>query len=659
MIALGQICLLVALVSSGYAAFACIVGWRKGRRGLARIGIWAALLSGASLTAVVGILVATLVTSDLRCKYVAEYGHRLLPWYYAVSACWVGQAGSLLVWAWMLTVLALVYRFWPRRQPSELREPAFGLLMAYLCCLVAIMAFGADPMQPSLSVPREGRGLSPLLQHPAMLFHPPIVFLGYAGWAIPCCLALAALLCGRLDATWVREARPWALFSWATLGAGILLGADWAYEELGWGGYWGWDPVENGSLIPWLTGTAMIHAALAWHYRNTWKKTAVGLAIATFALCNFATFLTRSGIFSSLHAFSQSPIGWMFLALMAALAAGGGVLMFRRRAALAGGVSLPSLWARETVLILAAWALLLSAAVAIAGTLTVPLSNLFLARRVAVGPAFYNYVMVPVGLVVLATTGIAPLLRWGAGPTDDQKRLLLVSVAAGAVSAALAAALGVRHPLALVVAGLSGLAFAALAVAAVADLRRGSLPRRQYAGFVIHMGLVCLAVGVTGSSLGTRQHEAVMHEGETLDWAGYSIRVAGLVQRTLPDRFIAEARLEVSSGGGPPFTVLPAQHWHLAANGWTTEVAIHSTWGRDFYAIFHGDEGGDRVRLTFIENPMMRWIWLSGVVSAAGAVVSLWPARRRESRLQSPSPVSVPHGASQRRTQSRATPVVK
>ncbi len=210
------------------------------------------------------------------------------------------------------------------------------------------MVFAADPMEPSLSIPREGLGMSPLLQHPAMLAHPPVIFLGYAIWAVPFALALSALLTGRIDRRWFDQARRWALCAWTILGLGILLGAKWAYDELGWGGYWNWDPVENASLMPWLTGTALIHCGLAWHYRGLLKKAALLLAVVTFALCNFAAFLTRSGIFGSLHEFSQSPIGWLFLLLMGMIAIMAAVLIPLRRKSLAADNQISSIFSRES-----------------------------------------------------------------------------------------------------------------------------------------------------------------------------------------------------------------------------------------------------------------------------------------------------------------------
>jgi len=607
------------------------------------------------------ILAWALVCKDLSFAYVAQYSSQQLPWHYSLSALWVGQAGSLLLWAWLLGVLALLFRGWPfSRGPvcpraenasgrnattGALREPAFGVLMAYLCFLTAVMVFAADPLEASLSPVREGSGLSPLLQHPAMLIHPPVVFLGYALWTVPFALATVALGSGRLEGDWIRQARPWALAAWSVLGIGILLGADWAYEELGWGGYWGWDPVENGSLIPWLTGTALIHGLMAWQYGGVLKKTTVGLAIATFALCNFATFLTRSGVFSSLHAFSRSPIGWLFLVLMIGLAVAGVAAVIWRRRLLSAERPMCSVLSREAFVVLGVLALLLLATTALVGTVSTALSALILGRAVMVGPAFYNGVLTPVGLTLLLTTALAPLLRWGRGPGSARTRWLIGSSCVGGAVLIATAVAGVRHPIALAVAGLAGLAVVAFAGAARLDApRRDSVRtvrgmwlawragRRQYAGFVIHLGLMSLAIGVTGSSLGKREQGFQMSEGQTVDWAGHRIRLAHVRQRELPDKLAAEAVLEISRGGRRQTTLVPAQHYHKLHQEWTTEVAIHSTWNGDFYTILHSETADGQLSLTFVETPLMRWLWMGGAIMVLGTCVRLWPGGEPSAR---------------------------
>ena len=650
MTTLGQLSLLVAFIASGYAAVVCMAGGETASPGsvrqlrVRRSGVLAAVTAFAALSVVAGLLAYALLVKDFRFQYVAAYSNPLLPWYYSLSAFWVGQAGSLLLWAWSLGVVAMAYRFWPRRTVSGLREPAFGALLAYLCFLTAVMAFAADPMETNLSLSDHGEGLVPTLQHPAMLIHPPIVFFGYAIWAVPFALAVAALAKGRADLDWVRQARPWALLAWLVLGVGILLGALWAYEELGWGGYWNWDPVENGSLMPWLTGTALIHCLLAWQHRGVLKKTTFLLTIITFGLCNFATFLTRSGIFSSLHAFSQSPIGWMFLLLMVVLASGGIALLWARRAVLAAERPISAISSRESVALISMLALVGLALIMFLGTVSVPLSGAITGRKITVGGAYYNCVLIPVGLVLAAGVAAAPLLRWGAAPGLAQRWCLLAAAGAGAIAPAIAWPLGIRNLLALGITWLVAAAVLALAASLVLDayrcrpgnpvvclLRAATVNRRRYAGWLMHLGFLCIILGVTGSSLGTQRNEVTLREGQSLQWAGRTVRFARLVQRDSPGKFTVEAELEIS-GAAAPYRLLPARHLYRPQHEWVSEVAIHSTWAGDFYTILTGNEGPEGVRFTLVVNPMMRWLWASGWVCLLAAVVALWPARRPSPR---------------------------
>jgi cytochrome c-type biogenesis protein CcmF len=658
MTTLGQLCLLIALVGSGYAAFACIVGWRGGHGAVLKGGLAAAWAALAGLCGAAVILAHALLIKDFRFDYVARYSDALLPVHYSLSAFWVGQEGSLLLWAWLVALVAISYRFTAGKQADGLRELAFGVLLAYACFLVAIMVFAADPMRPGLTARTSGEGLSPLLQHPAMLVHPPIVFLGYSLWGVPFALAVACLVSGRFEAAWLRQARAWALVAWAVLGGGILWGAEWAYEELGWGGYWSWDPVENGSLMPWLAGTALIHGLLAWQHSGGLKKTTLGLAVATFALCNFAAFLTRSGIFSSLHAFSRSPIGWMFLALMLFLVIGGAALLLARRSRLAAERPIAGLWSREALVRLGVLALVLLAAVTLAGTLVVPVASILCGPRIVLGAGFYNCALIPAGFVLLAAMVATPLCRWRGSPTAAGKQWLTAAAGAGGIAAATAFLRGARHPVTLAVAGLAASAAVATVAAWILDARRLSsarpwlrplralaLRRRQYAALGIHLGFVALAIGVTGSSLAVRSHDATLAQGDVLHWAGYSIRCLAVRARDLPDRSILAAELEVSEGGATPYQVTPSRAWHRPLNQWTTRVAIRSRWDGDFYAILRGEVEPGKADLTFQDNPMMRWLWASGWIAAAGAAIGLGPARRRGRRLPEARPALLPHAA--------------
>ena len=641
---LGELCLLTAFVGSGYAAFACLLAQHQRWARLARTGVWAAAVSCVALTGTLCVLAWGLIVKDFRFEYVAHYTSLQLPWYYTLSALWVGQAGSLLLWTWLLALLSIVFLLTAPRE-GRLRTGAFGILLANVCFLIAIMVFAADPMKASLATRSEGLGLSPLLQHPSMLIHPPIVFLAYAAWTIPFAVAASALIFGEIHGGWTHVARPWAIFSWIVLAAGLLLGANWAYQELGWGGYWGWDPVENGSLIPWLTGTAFIHCLMTWRHRGCLKKLAVALAFVTFGLCNFATFLTRSGIFSSVHAFSQSPIGWMFLGLMGVLLLGGGALLLRRWRELAPERPMASIWARESLALVSVFLLLLLAAVVFVGTLYTPLSTLVADRMVQIGPAFYNNVLMPIGLVLLAATSVVPLLRWGTAPDKSRRVALGICVVVAGGAAAVAIGSGVKHPVIIAVTAFAALAVLATATGIALDMRRRASRgivggtwlalrsnRRQYAGYVVHLSFACVAVGIAGSSLATQRYDVDMNEGQVIEWAGRRIEAVRLVQREDRDMLIAELELRVSRGDSRSVVIKPARHYYILQDQWTTEVATHSTWTGDLYTILHAGLGDGRVAITLIDNPMMRWIWVGGWLAAVGAAIAVWPARRKRLR---------------------------
>lgn len=638
---LGQFCLLASLICAGYTAFVCLAYSRQRHPLLHRIAAACGLTTWIALTGVVVILVWALVARDFSFDYVARYASRQLSWQYSASALWVGQAGSLLVWAWLLASMALLFRVIPTAD-TVLRDSAFGVVMIFLSFLIGLMIFAADPCLANLVVRHEGLGLSPILQHPSMLIHPPVIFIAYAAWTIPFALATAALLHQRLDATWTQMARPWALFAWAVLGIGLLLGAHWAYQELGWGGYWGWDPVENGSLLPWMTGAAFIHCLMAWRYRQCLKKSAVALGILTFGLCNFATFLTRSGIFSSVHAFSESPIGWFFLAVMSVLLIGGGTLILLRRESLAPERVSRSLLARESLIVVSTLLFVAMTLAVMASTLVAPLSMFFHGHTIVVDAAYYNYALIPVGLILIAITSAVPLLRWGEGPGLAQRRVLYLCLIGGIAAGATSYYLGTQQLILVAVVGLTAVAFGTFLGAIFLEGRRrspecfwrGLMPalrdgRRQHGGYIAHLGFMALAIGITGSSLGSRRYEADMIEGEALRWAGREIRYVKLDQYSLPDKLVAEAVLVVSRDGQTPVTLRPARHFHLLQNEWTTEVDIHSSWRGDFYTILDAGMGDGKVALTFVDNPMMCWIWLGGLILSLGTLTAMWPERRQ------------------------------
>ncbi|MCA9171015.1 MAG: cytochrome c biogenesis protein CcsA, partial [Planctomycetales bacterium] len=482
----------------------------------------------------------------------------------------------------------------------------------------------------------DGDGMSAVLQHPAMLVHPPIVFFGYALWTVPFALAMAALIVGDFDEA-NRLARGWALCGWLTLGAGILIGGYWAYNELGWGGYWNWDPVENGSLIPWLLGTAYLHALMAWRRSGVLQKTAMATGLATFGCCNFSAFLTRSGIFSSLHAFSQSPIGWLFLWLMLTIVGATiGLIVWRQRD-LRAVRALSTLVCREAMIMLNCSALILLGGVIAIGTLLPTMAAWLSGSQIVVGPEFYNRAVVPVGFAILITTATAPLLRWRQRPTDWQRRGLLIS--GGVASIVMVAAwIGLRQG--WIVSGLFAclcFGFTASVMAIGHDFRQhlgSSLTRWQrlarsrralYAGLTIHLGLFVFALGLGVSSLGSERSEVTLPIGEAVDLWGRSIRLDSLTETPAAGKRIVAANLVLTDRAGAERSLSPAQHYHWHRREWTTEAAIDATWQDDFYAVLNSSDLNDNVRLTFLRTPGMSLVWLGAWMMGAGGLLAAWP----------------------------------
>jgi cytochrome c-type biogenesis protein CcmF len=379
---------------------------------------------------------------------------------------------------------------------------------------------------------------------------------------------------------------------------------------------------------------------LAWRRRGCFKKTAFMLAIVTLAHCNFATFLTRSGIFSSVHAFSESPVGWMFLVLMGGLLAAGIGLLVSRRSWLAGSTQFGSPWSRESLIAASVLLLVLFTVVVLVGTLVTPLSKIFHGRTIQIGPAFYNNVLAPIALLLLAMTAVVPLLPWGGPPKPMERRLLWLCIGLSLVVAAGSMVAGAGHPLVIGVVALAGLTAISFVAAWLHDARRRATNslgeglisalrngRHKYAAYSVHVGMALVALGITASSLGSRKQEAILAEGELIHWAGRTIRHVQLRQSEQPDKLVAEAILEVAREGQRPIYLRPARHLHLLQNEWTTEVAIHSTWSGDFYTILHAGLGQGTISLTLIYNPLVRWIWVGGILAGASAIVTVFPWR--------------------------------
>src|SRR5919112_2594586 len=453
---LGQFALWVALLLGVWAAVVGFGGWWHDREDLRRSISGAVYGSFAALVVAAISLWKGIVTHDFNIEYVAAYTSRNLPSGYLISAFWAGQKGSLLFWAVVLSLFGGLAQLLTPRRYSGLMPYVGGVTAATTAFFVCTMLFAANPFERLPFTPADGRGLNPQLQNPGMMIHPPMLYLGYISITIPFAFAVAALLTRGLDTGWIHAIRKWTLVSWIFLSIGITLGMWWAYVELGWGGYWAWDPVENASFLPWLTMTAFLHSVMIQEKRGMLKRWNVGLIIGTFLLSIFGTFITRSGVIASVHSFTQSNVGYFFLAFLVVAAVLSYTLLHTRWQLLQAEVQLESVVSREAAFLFNNLLFLGIAFSVLWGTLFPILSELVRGTKITVGPPFFNRVNVPLGLLLLALTGIGPLIAWRKASTANLRRQFITPLTAGgAVLAALLLA-GIRDFYAIMALALAG-----------------------------------------------------------------------------------------------------------------------------------------------------------------------------------------------------------
>ena len=625
---------------------------RRGTKGEqpARLAALLAALAALAATVAAFALFILLVTVDLEVRYVYEHVSRSLPLHYRISAFWSGQEGSLLLWLWfsagLTAYLALGRR--ARRDPSA---PAPSTLYA-VAALAVIQAFLAlillatsNPFVTLPAAPPVGRGLNPLLQNIWMVVHPPVVFAAYAAYAVPFALALSGLITGQMDADWLRRVRSWALLAWLLLGTGILMGAYWAYLELGWGGYWGWDPVENASLVPWLAGTALLHSLRVQQRRGAFRLWNLRLIALTFVLCLLATFITRSGVIQSVHAFGRSPIGAYLAGFIALCILAFALLLRPRRQLLRDEPDAEQLLSRESGFLLTNVLLCGTAAAVLAGTLYPALAEALQGRQVALAVSFFERTFGPLALLILLILGLCPWLAWGkTSPARLGRRLWPALLAAG-LAAPLAFALGVRQIAPLLALCTCAFVGASLLAASVRDgaaaLRRqegtwraglGRLARRRrrYGARLVHLGVVLIAVGVVGSSAYPQETEAALAPGARLGVRGYTLTYQGHVVEQEADRQSYTAVVTVSRGGRTLATLRPQKVYHWRAEQWVTETAIHATLARDLYLILAGLEADGTATFVVLINPLVAWLWIGAVLLLIGGALAGWPDTTRQ-----------------------------
>jgi cytochrome c-type biogenesis protein CcmF len=659
--AFGSFALLVALVLSAYNLLAGAVALRQlatGTRGrvsperLAETARRAGIGSFIAASCAAFALVWAAFTNDFSVAYILQHSNRALPWPYKFAALWSGQEGSLLLWAWLLTAYGFVLRV-RHRVDVTLTAYASTILAGIQVFFFLLVNFPATPFSlVTGAVPPDGNGLNPLLQYPEMVIHPPMLYLGYVGFSVPFAFALGALMMRYPGEKWIHITRRWTMVTWLFLTVGIFLGAHWAYSVLGWGGYWGWDPVENASLMPWLTGTAFLHSVMMQEKRGMMKSWNVWLIFSTFMLAILGTLLTRSGLVSSVHAFAQSPIGtwfWVFLVVVMAVCT---FAYIYNRDHLKSDHQLESLVSRESSFLFNNLVLLAACFTVLWGTLFPVLSEYVQGNRVTVSAPFYNRVAVPIGVFLLFLTGIGPLLAWRSSSLRSIRKNFVVPGIAALAVAILSIPLGL-HPRTIFTTDEQGAFYAwvtfALAafvttaifgeflqgarviqqksgqniLASMVQLTRRNT--RRYGGYIVHFGVVLIFIGISGQAFNTSRQET-MNFKQSFAIGPYRIECLDYSQDSNPNYDTEFALLDVYRGGHKVTQLSPELRFYTASQQPATIVANHSTLAWDLYVIYAGKDPstGQPVIKAFL-NPLVAWIWIGVLVTILGTGIALLP----------------------------------
>ncbi len=642
MIELGRQAILIALLIAAYSiVMALLGGWTRRRDFVASaengaLAVWGAVLVAAT------ILLHALVTRDFSIEYVAAYSSSTLPLYYSIAALWGGQKGSLLFWALILTSFSAVVVLQNRHRHRELMPYVVATLMSIALFFLCLLFFITPPFE-TLAVPaREGRDLNPLLQNYWMTIHPPSLYLGFVGMSVPFAFAIAALATGKLDTTWIRTTRRWTLFAWFFLSLGNLFGALWAYEVLGWGGYWAWDPVENAAFMPWLTGTAFLHSVMVQEKKNMLKVWNMVLIIMTFSLTIFGTFLTRSGVISSVHSFTQSGLGPFFLGFLALILVVSISLLLLRLPMLRSEAELDSLLSRESTFLFNNLILVGIAFAVFWGTMFPVISEAVRGVKITVGPPFFNKVNAPLGLILLFLMGVGPVIAWRRASWAHLRRTFAAPVTTGLVAGAACFIGGIRNYWAIVSFSLIFFVLATIFVefyrgvrarqAMVGDnflralVQLISRNRRRYGGYIVHIGIVMIFVAITGTSAFRIEKQVTLNVGEIFEIGGYELRYDGLEERDTLHIAYLMARLEVYENGNHVDTLLPEKRFYKKPEQPTTEVAIRSTLGSDLYLVLGSYDAETRMAtiLAYL-NPLIGFLYWGGAVLTLGTFVVILP----------------------------------
>lgn len=639
---LGSLALYLAFILASYAIGTSIWGAARRHTEWVNSSVHAAYAVFGCVTLAVIALLHALLTRDFNVEYVSSYSSSTLPLQYTVASLWGGQKGSLLFWTFLLTLFSTIAHVQNRAKHRELMPYVTATLMTITLFFLGLLCFLTPPFERLSFTPQEGSDLNPLLQNYWMTLHPPSLYLGYVSASVPFAFAMAALITGKLGDVWIRTTRRWALTSWFFLSIGNILGGRWAYEVLGWGGYWAWDPVENAAIMPWFTATAYLHSVMIQEKKNMLKVWNMSLVILTFSLTIFGTFLTRSGVISSVHSFTQSGLGPYFMSFLIfelCVALG---LLFYRLPELKSENELDSMFSREAAFLLNNWVLVGLAFATFWGTVFPVLSEWVRGVKITVGPPFFNKVNGPLGILLLFLTGVGPIIAWRRASVKSLRRSFTIPILSGVLAGLVFFALGYRNYYAIVLLSLSGFVLGTIfteffrGTRARQSMLHESAPQalgrlvsknpRRYGGYIVHVGVVLIFIGIAGSSFFKLEKQLSLQPGESVDAGRYVLKYTGLQNSEDAHTSSQIAVVEIYLSGQQIDTMLPEKRFYKRQKQPTTEVAIRPTLRDDLYIVLGGyDEASGLATFQIFVNPLQSWLWLGGILLVLGACITMMP----------------------------------
>ena len=638
----GYIALILALGAALYGSAASVLGARLSIAPLTASGRNVAYVVALLLAMTASILVYSFVTQDFGLRYVTLNSSTTMPWYYTLSAFYAGQEGSLLYWSTLLAVFGSVMIFMMRRRYPALMGYANGVILANLSFFLIVLVFFANPMARLPATMPDGVGLNPLLQDPGMLIHPPMLLAGYMSWTLPFSIAIAALATGRVGVEWTRALRTPTLIAWSIQTAGLILGGWWAYRVLGWGGYWGWDPVENVALLPWLTGTAFLHSVMVVERRGKLKVWTLSLVISTYLLAIFGTFIVRSGILSSVHNFAESDVGGLFLGYFVAAMALPLILLLWRLPRIRDEEGFEATLSRESGFLFNNLLLVSIAFATFWGTVYPMVTEALGNQRLTVGAPFYEKVNGPLFLALILLMGVGPLLAWRKSTGQAMLRNLRAPIGVGILTA-LVLALLLRDFVTPIAFGACAFVLTTIAQEYARGIRirrsttRESIPmavsglisrdRRRYGGYLVHVAIAVLAIGLIGSTAFQSATEVNLLQGESVTIGDYTITYRRTVAFQEENRQVFGSQLDVEENGRFIGQLLPVTQVYPNFEAQpTNRVAVRSTWRHDLY-IFQAGFDDESATFAIFINPLMSLVWVGSSMIFLALLITAWPGR--------------------------------